>query len=622
MRVVHFLCLAGMFGSLASCQSGTSYAEPPAVESREMPDLGEVHGEDLGPPEEPDVNYDLFPDIDMSCHAPTEDDTADHITDYLVTFSIPSDGSELSMRVVGNDPPLVREGVALEKVNDVWTVTLCMPSKYRGTYYYEADLPADEGDDVLIDVRHSPDEPTHPSIEFDTVNWFEWGTCVDGVKNGTELGVDCGGSQCLPCLDLFSSLTMSDDQACLDVTPICPEIDLLCEDAEPEFGSAYILSTSGPDRYGFSLSTRDTGRFPGTCTIANNYQVTIPLHADALGIKFDWGILGSPDDCMMSSDESSFSKITLVPSEGTALESTSDYLGDAYSQTFAMRLPQLAQAEVTLSLSMMSYNGNSGDEGVCAHQTYFVRNMRYVGDDDDSPCRDDAACLNGSCVGGKCRRPLSQELVGIWDFEDDLQSTGDSSMTLSMVGANTSPSFRTGKSGQGIAFDGIEGRYVRNNITFNTEHLTFSFWLKLSEWPSSNRTCPVGLGTEHPTAGTHDKDVYVDAEGKLTFYTASSTDGQVYTTPSDPLAIETWYHITAVADGPDSFLYINGELAGSAMDKGNNFTRYNSQIPNFILGGTTYLSPVPFKGVIDTLKVWNRSLTASDVQDVFEASTP
>jgi hypothetical protein len=102
----------------------------------------------------------------------------------------------------------------------------------------------------------------------------------------------------------------------------------------------------------------------------------------------------------------------------------------------------------------------------------------------------------------------------------------------------------------------------------------------------------------------------------------SQGSGQVYVYDGTLLTfayappVQTWTHVTVVATSSDTKLYINGVLRKSigAMKLGTKASA------NTVIGGTGEGKGGdndPFKGMIDEVRVYNRALSAVEVQQVY-----
>jgi len=81
-----------------------------------------------------------------------------------------------------------------------------------------------------------------------------------------------------------------------------------------------------------------------------------------------------------------------------------------------------------------------------------------------------------------------------------------------------------------------------------------------------------------------------------------------------------WYNMVGVADGTNAILYINGEQHGSAVNIASTITRTRSENTSDITIGRRSINSNPeLNGRISNVSVYNRGLTASEVQQNFNA---
>jgi hypothetical protein len=103
----------------------------------------------------------------------------------------------------------------------------------------------------------------------------------------------------------------------------------------------------------------------------------------------------------------------------------------------------------------------------------------------------------------------------------------------------------------------------------------------------------------------------------------SLSSGSVYLTqPGDPVDFtyspptNTWTHITVVAGTTDTRLYVNGTLQETL----GAFTLGTAANANTVIGGTGEGiggDNDPFKGGIDEVRVYDRALSASEIQQIY-----
>ena len=79
------------------------------------------------------------------------------------------------------------------------------------------------------------------------------------------------------------------------------------------------------------------------------------------------------------------------------------------------------------------------------------------------------------------------------------------------------------------------------------------------------------------------------------------------------IIVGSWHHIACAYDGAVASIYVDGELQNSVSMSGS--LRISSQR---ILAGANPTSPPSgfFHGAIDDIRIWNRALSASEIQDM------
>jgi len=89
----------------------------------------------------------------------------------------------------------------------------------------------------------------------------------------------------------------------------------------------------------------------------------------------------------------------------------------------------------------------------------------------------------------------------------------------------------------------------------NYAKATVEAWVFLKALPTGN-----ALVAGFSQSNAWDKDLYVDASGKINWYV---WDGSAHTvTGQTPLALNRWYHLVGTADGANITLYVIGVIVG------------------------------------------------------------
>ncbi|UCG24569.1 MAG: hypothetical protein JSW55_00785 [Chloroflexota bacterium] len=190
--------------------------------------------------------------------------------------------------------------------------------------------------------------------------------------------------------------------------------------------------------------------------------------------------------------------------------------------------------------------------------------------------------------------------------------------------------FADGMVGQAFSFDG-DGDYVKVPRAANLDvggELTIELWMKADPSNPMDSCCQGLVATDHygfAIANGAGGSVY----GVLLF--VSGDNGGAHTSDLEdggyPLNPGEWYHVAGVYDGAHLKLYVNGEmvveppeLAGtiwpmletSFLTIGSEDGRTNE--PDLI--GERY-----FHGLIDEVGLYNRGLSASEIQAIYSAGS-
>jgi hypothetical protein len=209
--------------------------------------------------------------------------------------------------------------------------------------------------------------------------------------------------------------------------------------------------------------------------------------------------------------------------------------------------------------------------------------------------------------------PPSSGLVGAWGFDEASGSTvGDRSGKANNGTITGATRTTTGKFGGALSFSGT-GKWVTvpdSTSLHLTTGLTIEGWMN----PTANGAGSWRAMAVKETAGGLSWALYP-------FGDAGFPSAHVFTTselwargPTKP-ALNAWTHVAATYDGTTIRLYINGVQAATAPQTGALIA--STQPLRF--GGDAPWGEW-FQGSLDELRVYNRALTAAEVQT--DMSTP
>ena len=166
--------------------------------------------------------------------------------------------------------------------------------------------------------------------------------------------------------------------------------------------------------------------------------------------------------------------------------------------------------------------------------------------------------------------------------------------------------------GGSIVFDGVND-YVRigGKNDYNHPSITLESWV----YPERTAIFEYLFSNSRDCCGSYNGYELRIVNNSIRFTIWNSTNANVFSTYSLPL--NTWYHIVATYDGTQLKLYINGIL--------NNSSNSTLQIGyptsyDLYIGRMGYGSAYVIKGKIPLSRIYNRALSAQEVQQNYNAT--
>jgi hypothetical protein len=217
-------------------------------------------------------------------------------------------------------------------------------------------------------------------------------------------------------------------------------------------------------------------------------------------------------------------------------------------------------------------------------------------------------------------------LVGYWPFNGNANDESGNGNNGTVNGA-TLTADRFGIANKAYSFNGLNNNIVLNSInstnsTNSTNDLSFSYWVRssisnsgvvlvqnnitnssqtaLSSFFGANNNNPFSLITVGHSGGN---------------CSSSGNMGTVNTSSSNYL--NQWYNITGIIENNGiTTLFINGTLIQSS-NIGLSYSVCNIGTSLRIAGPWWNNDGVYFNGFIDDIGIWNRALTACEIQDLY-----
>lgn len=174
---------------------------------------------------------------------------------------------------------------------------------------------------------------------------------------------------------------------------------------------------------------------------------------------------------------------------------------------------------------------------------------------------------------------------------------------------------------QNIKFDGAaDSVLVPNAVQLISDYTTVSFWIRVDGQNLNDAEAYIldfGHWSERwkISLPQHRKIVWTTHGYNLQFpagfpHDMDSGDG-------NDLVIGFWWYVTMVHDGVNDLIYINGELVASQPIA----TKLNSTDNPFGMGNNPVEGGQYFQGALDEVKIYNKSLHAGEIQQLFATGT-
>lgn len=210
-----------------------------------------------------------------------------------------------------------------------------------------------------------------------------------------------------------------------------------------------------------------------------------------------------------------------------------------------------------------------------------------------------------SAVGLGGSTSLAQSLVAAYRFDEAGGSIVTDASGRNNHGTVTGAVPAVGKFGNALKFNGIN-----NWVTVNdSDSLDLSAGMTLEAWIKPTLIQRSSILTKELIVGgrVFGMNSYDDADLPSSIINDGIAERVV--AGNTQLPINTWTHLASTYDGSIQRLYINGQLAKSRVQTG----KIKISGGNLRIGGNNFASEF-FNGLIDEVKIYNRALTATEIQ--------
>lgn len=214
---------------------------------------------------------------------------------------------------------------------------------------------------------------------------------------------------------------------------------------------------------------------------------------------------------------------------------------------------------------------------------------------------------NGTAVSG---------LVAEWHFDGSAQDTSGSGNHGTIKGAT----FVQGISGQALGFDGVDDMVVvPHSSSLSLEKYTVEAWVKTREFGTHN----VILRKRYEPSWMDNYGLAISPNGTVNAGSYSPDIWTWFGTGSvRQISAGEWYHIAATYDRTAFKIYINGILENSVNIQYSPYQNNQQLVIGRACDGDPCMfrpSAPSFNGIIDEVRIYNRALSASEIQAEYNA---
>jgi len=175
-----------------------------------------------------------------------------------------------------------------------------------------------------------------------------------------------------------------------------------------------------------------------------------------------------------------------------------------------------------------------------------------------------------------------------------------------------------------LEFDNTKTQYLNfsnsSSLQFlNRSPYTLEAWVYPTRNPGASNWTGIFDRESNPGVGRDGYNIYfLGSSGTQTYFTTerfvAGSAAVSSITLDQSVSVNNWSHLVATYDGTSLSLYRNGSITGTPSTSTGNITNTSKALTIAIRGGQ------PFGGRISNAKIYNRALTASEIQQNYNAT--
>ncbi|MBT4165829.1 LamG domain-containing protein, partial [archaeon] len=219
---------------------------------------------------------------------------------------------------------------------------------------------------------------------------------------------------------------------------------------------------------------------------------------------------------------------------------------------------------------------------------------------------------------------LDDGLVGYWHF-DNLSGFGENAMHVyDFSGNGNNGTLRDGAfiNSSGFYENAADFNSDNNNVKINDYLLnnsnqyaeyTLSAWINARTWGESG----FGRIYDETYPGVNGISFFIRDTSDNVRAIHSGASDSAYESSANTLTLNTWHHVTAVYDGSRGWIYVDGvdETDDSSID--SPIAQIGANLGKTQLGIRNQGNDREFDGLIDEMMVYNRSLSADEIKELY-----
>jgi Concanavalin A-like lectin/glucanases superfamily len=219
---------------------------------------------------------------------------------------------------------------------------------------------------------------------------------------------------------------------------------------------------------------------------------------------------------------------------------------------------------------------------------------------------------------------ITSSLIGYWTFDgpsinwrtnvvSDMSGNGNAG---TLVNISTSSSPTAGKIGQALKFNGTN--YVDIPMSLTPSTITVSLWFRASSLTGSASGNPRLLANSHTDASDTGFQLMFNSGGASGFFDVGNGSAECRATWTQQLVVGQWYQYAGVYNGSQAIAYLNGVPVGSTSGCSGALASSGFDVD---IGRNSAYSPNDyFSGTIDDVRIYNRALSAQEIQELYQMS--